>query len=362
MSTDQKVLGAPGVRASQRRSPLEELLKARIAKEGPITYEAFVETALYDDQFGYYKSGKPDQVDYYTASEIHPVFGRTIGRYIETLCHRPGVPPVTIVELGGASGRLARAVNSAFDHLLPDAYFLIEKGADREEKGIRWISEIDKLPPSIDFAFVFANEFFDALPFHRISRKRGTLQEMYVAWDGTFFETPGPLTEHVEFFLNLHPVTLPEGQSIEVTTYGVPLLEMLSSRIRRGYFLLFDYGYHNIDIERGRFPNGSELGYRRRKIDANLFAHIGQMDITHHVNFDHLSAILFDEGWQKEGETEQYRFLMNAGIADELSRLSDAERLSAKWLVHPELMGSMISALAFSKGTDARMPGFRKRD
>jgi SAM-dependent MidA family methyltransferase len=354
--------GGSRPRLHEEVSPLEELLKARIISEGPITYEAFVEMALYDERFGYYRSGKQDNKDYYTASEIHPIFGRAIGRYVEEFCLRLGASMPTIIELGGASGRLARAVISGFNHLEPDRYFIIENGAERKEDRIRWISSVERLPPPPDFAFVLANEFFDALPFHRITQRDGVLQEMYVTWDGGFSEVAGPATEKVESFLDRHPIVLPEGQSIEVTTCGVPLVQELSSRIPRGCFLLFDYGYHSGEIEQGRFPNGSGLGYRKRRINPDLFADVGMMDITHHVNFDHLAAIIEDDGWRKEGEIEQHRFLFNAGITDEFSRLSQEERLSAKWLIHPETMGSMISVLGFSKRMTTRMPGFGRRE
>ncbi len=61
---------------------LEEKLKGRIKREGPLTYETFLDIVLYDEQEGYYKEGKRLRKDYYTSPEIHPVFGKTIATYL----------------------------------------------------------------------------------------------------------------------------------------------------------------------------------------------------------------------------------------------------------------------------------------
>jgi len=123
---------------------------------------------------------------------------------------------------------------------------------------------------------------------------------------------------------------------------------------------VFDYGYHSAEVGQGRFPEGSVLGYREGRILTDIFRDLGNMDITHHVNFDHLSAMLEDQGWKKEGEIEQYRFLFNAGIVEELAVLSTDQRMKAKWLINPEGLGSMISVLGFNKGLSIPLSGFRQ--
>ncbi len=338
---------------------MEELLKERIAREGLITYETFVATALYDERFGYYKSGKEDLKDYHTSPEIHAAFGRTLARYAEDIRIRSGVPSLTIVELGGASGRLARDFLSASERP-PECYFIVEKGPERQEGPIRWISTVEHMGHLSGLTVVVANEFFDALPFHRIINRDRSLEEIYVGYDRGFFEEPGPLSAGLAVFLDRYPVLLPPGRTIEVTPSGLPILEKLTALLELACLIVFDYGYHGSDIEEGRFPDGSIVGYRARRIGIDVFSILGGADITHHVNFDHLTAMLEFQGWKKEGETEQYRFLFNAGIGNEMAGLSDKERLSAKWLINPEGLGSMITVLGFSKGLPAPLPAFGK--
>jgi SAM-dependent MidA family methyltransferase len=144
----------------------------------------------------------------------------------------------------------------------------------------------------------------------------------------------------------------------EVTTATAPFVEAISRVGGQGCLLVFDYGYHQVDIAAGRFFQGSMLGYKEWGIREDIFSSLGEMDITHHVNFDHLSALLEKGGWRKEGEIEQYRFLCNAGVLQGLCELPGDERLSAKWLVSPDGLGSMISVLGFSRGLSLPLHGF----
>jgi SAM-dependent MidA family methyltransferase len=344
----------------QARNHLEGILKERITRERLVTYETFVEAALFDERYGYYRTGKRDGKDYFTSPEIHAAFGRTIGRYVDELRASTGAEHFAIVELGGASGRLARDILSSLSSL-PERYVIIEKGPEKEEGPIRWMNGVDCIGPLPDLTVVLANEFFDALPFHRILNRDGTIQEICLGYDQGFYEETGPLSEKVASFLMQYPVPLPPGCAAEVTLRGLPIIERLSLSVKRGCFIIFDYGYHGVQIEDGSFTEGSIMAYRSGSIRASVFEQLGETDITHHVNFDHLASMLENRGWRKEGEIEQYRFLIKAGIIDEFAHLPTEERLSAKWLINPEGLGSMISVLGFTKGLSARLPCFGRR-
>ncbi len=343
---------------SPHPSPLEEQLKARMDSAGLLSYQVFLETVLYDEHYGYYRAGKQGPQDYCTSPEIHALFGRTIGAYIEDLCDRVQSPSVTILELGGASGKLAADIISAFTHLTLEAYFILEKGKERRSGAIRWINSLDRLEGVEGFTFILANEFFDALPFHRVIDRGGRLEEVYVGHRDGFFEQTGPLSRPLASFLDDYPILLQEHQELEVTTAAAAPVKAVSSLVGKGCFLVFDYGYHQADITAGRFYHGSMLGYRDRRIRDDLFASLGRTDITHHVNFDHLSALFQKAGWRKDGEIEQYRFLHRAGVLKRLDGLTIEERMSVKWLIMPEGLGSTISVLGFSRGLPFPLPGF----
>ena len=340
-----------------RPSPLDARIRARMESAGLLSYESFLETVLYDGQYGYYRAGKQGRQDYCTSPEIHALFGRTIGAYIEALCDRIRSPSVSILELGGASGKLAADIISAFTHLTLEAYVILEKGKERRSGAVQWINDLDRLERMEGFTVVLANEFFDALPFHRVIGRGSRLEEVYVGHGDGFFEQTGPLSKPLASFLDDYPIFLREHQELEVTTAAAPV-EALSRLVGNGCLLVFDYGYHQADITAGRFSSGSMLGYRDRKVRDDLFASLGRSDITHHVNFDHLVALLQKAGWRKDGEIEQYRFLHQAGVLTMLGGLTVEERMAVKWLIMPEGLGSTISVLGFSRGLAIPLPGF----
>jgi len=337
---------------------VKERILERIFREGPITFEDFLEIVLYDEKEGYYRAGKQEGQDYYTSPEIHPIFGRTIGRYIEGICDRLGAASPSILELGGASGRLASAIMSGLDHVSLERYVIFDRVKERTEGLVQRANCLDCVNEGGHFLFVVANEFFDALPFHRIMSRDGAMREIYVGHGHGFFEEAGPLSDSLRLFLDRYPVFLQDGQVSEVTTYGLPVIERVSTVAETACFLVFDYGYHQEQIAAGRFFDGSLLGYRSLQIRDDVFENLGLTDITHHVNFDHLSSMLVEKGWRKEGEVDQWRFLQRAGMLERLARLPENERLAAKWLIYPEGLGSMISVLGFSKGLPFPMPGF----
>lgn len=67
---------------------LEQKIAEKIRREGPITFEAFMDMALYEPGMGYYASedieiGKAG--DFYTSQHLHSMFGVMIGKQIEEM-------------------------------------------------------------------------------------------------------------------------------------------------------------------------------------------------------------------------------------------------------------------------------------
>ena len=345
---------------SEAQRSLEERLRARISEGGPISYEELIDVVLYDEEQGYYRRGKQEGVDYYTSPEVHPAFGRTIGRYLERVAELVRTDRFSILELGGGTGRLARDIISSIDTHRLTRYLILEKGRRISDDGVEWIETPGQLPALNGLTFVIANEFFDALAFHKIIMKDGNIREIYVGCNHGFFEVPGPLTADAASFLRLLPLDLDEGQVCEVTTKTPAIIRDITKALDQSVFLIFDYGYHGDDLAWGRFANGSAVGYRDMVMRADILTSMGGMDITHHVNFDHLSALLQGQGWKKVAEVPQYRFLFLAGIIDALEGLGQEERLRAKMLIDPHGLGSTLNVLAFTKDVAIELPGFKK--
>lgn len=334
-------------------------MRARIRSSGPITYREFVETALFDPQNGYYRAGKPDGRDFLTSPEVHSVFGETIARYAIRLADQVGEQRFSILELGGGAGRLGEAITGALPATRLERYVILEKGRQEgTESPLEWVGLIEQLPIFDGFTIVIANEFFDALPFHRIVMLNGGLREICLGCEDGFTDLLLPLSPDLAAFLDANPLYLNDCQALEVTPALEPCGLSLTEKVQRGAMLVFDYGYHLEEIAFGAHFDGSMVSYGNYVMRPDVFSAIGERDISHHVNFDHLTAVLSKAGWRKVGETAQYRFLNAMGIGSLMGSLPDRERRAAKMLLDPDGMGSTFRVLGFSKCDVTDLPGF----
>lgn len=84
-----------------------------INKGGKITFADFMGLALYHPEYGYYTSGKEKigkKGDYYTSSDVHPVFGELIARQMEQMWRLMGSGQFTVVEIGAGKGWLCHDI------------------------------------------------------------------------------------------------------------------------------------------------------------------------------------------------------------------------------------------------------------
>src|SRR3954449_1092183 len=104
-----------------------------IHREGPITFDRFMETALYGEG-GFFASGRGAGRagrDFVTSPEVGPLFGVCIARALDRLEGAlVGRDPFLVVEAGAGNGRLAREVlRAAPDCLRALRYVLVERSA-----------------------------------------------------------------------------------------------------------------------------------------------------------------------------------------------------------------------------------------
>ena len=144
-------------------SPLTEILRDEIRRDGPISFRRFMEAALYDPANGYYRSARDPfgkQGDFYTAEQIQPVFGILMAARIRALYQEMGAPAdFAVVELGAGRREMAAAFSEW--RYVPVDLGVYGCGAMPERfRGV-----------------VFANEFFDALPVEEVTFRGGGFRE-----------------------------------------------------------------------------------------------------------------------------------------------------------------------------------------
>ena len=108
-------------------------LEQLIHREGPITFDRFMELALYGDD-GFFASGRGAGRagrDFVTSPEVGPLFGVCTARALDRLWRALGDPdPFLVIEAGAGNGRLAREVLRAQPSCLSALrYVLVERSA-----------------------------------------------------------------------------------------------------------------------------------------------------------------------------------------------------------------------------------------
>jgi SAM-dependent MidA family methyltransferase len=317
-------------------------IRAEIAARGPMTFARFMELALYDPEWGYYRSAEPRpgrDGDFLTAPESHPIFGWTLAVQLAELWDLLERPPRFVVrEHGAGAGALAAAT---LDGLRRSGSSLLDV--------VRW--EPVEIEPRREVAFgqhletagfgdqtgppgeepvvgvVLANEVLDALPTHRVTASDGVLREVLVGWSGDrgFHDVvAAPSTDAIAARLEAEGIQLRDGQRAEVCLAIDPWLARAARGLRRGVLLAVDYGAAASELyDPARRPLGTLRAYLRHTVHDDLYGHLGRQDLTAHVDVTAVERAAADAGLDHLGVTTQAEFLAALGAGELLRSMQD---------------------------------------
>jgi SAM-dependent MidA family methyltransferase len=109
--------------------------------------------------------------------------------------------------------------------------------------------------------------------------------------------------------------------------------------------------------------------YRRHQFSEDPLVHIGEQDITSHVDFSALRRWGEELGLKTIGYTSQGAFLMSTGLDEEIQRLVSSSRdylfeaAKIKGLILPQGMGESHMVMIQYKGEGAPLlKGFTMRN
>jgi SAM-dependent MidA family methyltransferase len=351
--------------------PLAAKLRARIERDGPITFAEFMQAALYDPEHGYYACGRAAigrKGDFITSVSVGPLFGRLLARQFGTWWEELGRPaPFTLVEQGAYDGRLAADVLEGLRAHHPECfaanrYVIVEPSpvwrarqaqqlAALAEK-LSWVSAPDELRELT--GVIFSNELLDAFPVHRVRREAGAWRERYVTVENDAFAwRDGELSsDHLRAHLAQLPPP-PDGYETEVNLLVEPWTQSSAAGLQRGYLLAIDYGYERAEYYRPERAHGTLSGYAAHGRADDLLARPGEIDLTAHVDFTTVIESAETAGLRLAGFTDQHRFLaaLGASYFSEGEHPNRAQELRAfKTLMHPELLGAAFKVVWFAKG------------
>ena len=318
------------------------------AAGGRISFARFMELALYHPCWGYYQSaerrpGRPG--DFLTAPETHPFFGIALARQVAECWERLGCPSTFVVrEYGSGVGALGWDVIAGLSEEAPgcraalqyrlietNRYRLAESLAGFREGGLGDVVRAEEIPPGSDpepvTGVVIANEVADALPVHRMIWRDGRLREGWVTWSsGGFVEEEGELSTEAaavdpEAMLRESGVALAEGDRIEISPAAAAWMTSAAHGLRQGYVIVIDYGYPAAELYRAHRLAGTVRAHRGHTVSDQPFVHVGDQDLTAHVDFSALCRAGEAAGLTFAGQTTQGAFLASLGAGDLLVAL-----------------------------------------
>jgi len=357
-------------------------IMAEFEREGFLSFARFMELALHAPGLGYYAGGAtkfgPDG-DFVTAPEISDLFGRTLanplGALIAAGCD-------AILELGAGSGKLAVDLLSTLHArgAAPGRYLILEISAELRARQqallhssipelmdrIQWI---DRLPARFE-GIVLGNEVLDAIPVELVTMHRGEILQRGLALDpvsGGLIWATRPAVGELRAVASA--LELPEGYSTEIHLLACGLVRTLARMLDRGVLLFFDYGFPRREYYHPQRSGGTLMCHFRHRAHPDPLRAIGRQDITAHLDFTALAEAAVESGLQVLGYTSQAQFLLECGMVDALRDVdpADAQRYAplctaVQRLTSPAEMGELFKVIAFGRGIDPPLIGFRTGD
>ncbi|HRY29378.1 MAG TPA: SAM-dependent methyltransferase [Elusimicrobiota bacterium] len=357
------------------KDTFDQIVRREIRRRGRVSFAEFMSWALYHPQHGYYMAG-PTRLgragDYFTSVQTGMMFGRLLCETFFEMWSLLGGNHFSLVELGAADGSLAEQILRTFqekDRLKGLTYYLVEKSPAAREAARRRLSRFSRVKIFDDIASlehisgmegcVFSNEFFDALPIHRVVREKAAFRELYVhEQNGVLSEEAGPpSTPLLERYLAEQRVTLEENQKAEICLALEDVVSEIERVLARGFVFSIDYGEPSGSLYRPERTDGTLQVTHRHALLSGPFEKIGEADITAFVDFGRLAALGERGDLRALVFAPQGPYLVNSAqtllkeiIETKIGRERDVSLAAqVQQLIHPQSLGGRFSVLIQGK-------------
>lgn len=351
---------------AQDVTALCDILRERIAADGPITVADYMADCLMHPEHGYYTHQEVfgRQGDFVTAPEISQMFGEMIGLALGSAWKAQGSSKnAIVVELGPGKGTLMRDLRriapaiSGFDqlpvHMLESAPKLRDIQAEAIPGVIhhRDISTLPQVP-----LFLIANEFFDALPIRQFCRTTAAWEEILIGARGGALNFGRAAPQLFDFLTHRLDDTQP-GDIVECCPALTPIIVEISERIsvHGGAALIVDYGDW-----RSQGDTLQAIGDHKM---VNPLTAPGMTDLTAHTDFE----AIFNSAAPAIASrlTTQGVFLERLGITQRAQALAqkltgtalDTHIAAHRRLTHPDEMGNLFKVMGLAATTQELPPG-----
>jgi SAM-dependent MidA family methyltransferase len=378
------------------------LIQNEIQNQGSISFADYMSLVLYHPSLGYYSGPKPKfgyPGDFITAPELSPLFSGCIANFCRQILESLGKG--SILELGAGSGIMAFALLTELQKqgTLPDEYLIYELSPSLKKRQqehlacldpelsarVRWIDDIKAVAFE---GVILGNEFLDALPVHCFNISRSQIFERRVIETVdqnqpkkfAFINAPCDSKEILDLYhhsglFDLGDSTLYYDSEINLNIQSK--IAELSQSLISGVILLIDYGFSRSEYYHGDRNMGTLMCHYQHQAHADPFVHLGQQDITAHVDFTAVAMAADESELEVIGYTNQASFLIETGLLD--LKMNTVDTMNTVNLTHNEIkkysqsqaihiftspaeMGELFKVMGLSKNFDLPIRGFSFQD
>lgn len=367
-------LPLPDADAKQHCLKLFDALNEKLRAEGgKISFQDFMQFALYAPGLGYYSAGATKfggAGDFVTAPNLSPLFSKSLAHYYISQLDCLNQP--TILEFGAGNGQMAADILLELheQNSLPDYYFILEVSADLRERQQQWIQQkcgdlaarviwLDRLPEKNFSGMIFANEVLDAMPVAKFHWKEGKLFEYFITLEqdhlAYLLEKPSELLQQT-FEKNVKPyIETSQEYTSEINLLLPAWFRSISDFFESGQIVLIDYGFNAETYYHPQRNMGTLMCHYRHRAHEDPLVLLGLQDITAHVDFSFVIACAEQNQFSPIFFSNQANFLLKQGIErwlspdeNELDYFEKAQQL--KYLLLPSEMGEIFKVLVLEKG------------
>lgn len=344
----------------------------------------FMHQALYAPNLGYYSAGLQKfgiGGDFITAPELSSLFGHALANQCQQVLS--GLDDPILFEFGAGSGRLCVDVLTHLErlHCLPREYHILEVSGDLKHRQqellqlelphliskVKWLSQ---WPTEPFVGVILLNEVLDAMPVHRFLQTEEGLLESYIT-----LNNEGILREIFKPCTNLRltkQVSMSLAQDLfpyqsEANLFIDDWIKRCSVMLSKGAMFIIDYGFPRHEYYHPDRHMGTLMCHYQHLAHTNPLAHIGEQDITAHVDFTAVAEAAVAAGFHVAGFGNQAAFLMGNGLLNLLQDMDDTRlkitaQQAVKQLLMPNEMGELFKVLALTKQIEWPLDGFQLQD
>ncbi|MDQ6972768.1 MAG: SAM-dependent methyltransferase [Mariprofundaceae bacterium] len=351
---------------------------------GWVSFEEFMDGALYTPNLGYYESAGifGEEGDFVTGVDVGPWLALGFADLIEWAWQQLGSPEHwSLIEQGGGEGRLLCAVMDSLqtrEMTIPDTIIAIERSGHlgrRQQQAyseagldvqlVSGLYEVDEQ----ENALFFCNELPDAFPVRCFLQREGGLRERGVALgeDQSFRWQEGDALRDGDAPTIASGImqAWPDGYISEWNPHLASWQAEIARIMRRGFLFCVDYGYAQSEYYRPQRIEGTLLGHLKHRVVEDVLTDPGSRDITAHIDFTALAnagrAVGLDmQCWMAQGAwLGQSPSVQQMVQQAAMQRTQEGAALmaAARRMLLPQGMGELFKLAIQSRGVESNASG-----